>query len=442
MSNSSLKSSILVRMGVIFILTMALMVPLVWVRSLISERQAQRQSAIQEVTEKWADAQTIVGPILTVPVRRALRLPDGSDSVLTLQNMHILPETLEMESVLGTDVRYRGIYEVVLYNTNLHAKGSFDLADVPSEAWSGSAPQWQDAYLTVGITDLRGIKDSVRMIWDDSELRPQAGVRSRDIVKSGISMPIDLDPAAKSHTFDLTINLNGSSAISFAPVGKRTHLSMRSSWPSPSFTGAFLPDERSVDEAGFTADWDVLELNRKFPQWWMGANYLPDQSDFGLSLLLPVDHYQKTMRSIKYAIIVIALTFLALFLSEVLVREILHPVHYTLMGLALVLFYVLLLSLSEHIGFDLAYLVSSLGVLLPVTLYARAIVSQKRVALLMGGLLVVVYSFFYVLLRLEDYALLIGSLALLLVLSAVMYVTRKVDWFDVGGPSSAQKGSV
>jgi len=431
MSKSSLKSSILARMILVFLLTLVLLVPMVMVRSLISERQGRRQSAILEVTDKWANAQAIIGPILTVPLKRNVPLPNGRDSV-AVESLHILPDTLQVSGDLRTDARRRGIYEVVLYNTELRATGKFDLGGVAPEAWNGATPLWKDAYLTMGISDLRGIKDSVRMNWDDAELQAEAGVRSTDVVRSGINLRVPLDPAVKSHTFDLALNLNGSSDLTFAPVGRRTHVSMRSTWSSPSFTGAFLPDKRTVNKDGFSAEWTILELNRTFPQSWVDAQFHADQSNFGMSLLMPVDHYQKTTRSAKYAIMVIALTFLALFLSEVLVKEILHPVHYTLVGLALVLFYVLLLSMSEHFGFDFSYLVSSLGVLLPVTLYAHAILSQKRVAMLLGGLLLVVYSFFYVLLRLEDYALLIGSLALLIVLAAVMYLTRKVNWYSIG----------
>lgn len=429
MSEASLKSSIVLRMIVIVLITLFLLLPMAMIKGLIAERKDRRETAIAEVAGKWANPQTIVGPILTLPMSKTVRDEAGTESI-TVERLQILPDSLEIAGVLGTEVRYRGIYEVVLYNSQLTARGAFDLTKISKETWNSVTPLWQDAYLTIGISDLRGIKENVIVKWNSTELNAHGGVLPDNAVRSGMTFVPPLDPSIQTYSFDFGLNLNGSSELSFAPTGTRTHVSMRSMWPTPSFVGRFLPDKRTVGPEGFSAEWTVLELNRNFPQFWVGDQHDPTRCNFGVSLLLPVDHYQKTNRTAKYAIMIIALTFWALFLSEVLARQLLHPIQYTLIGFALVLFYLLLLSLSEHIGFDGSYLASSLGAWLLVTLYCYAVLSKKRLAIFVGALLLVLYAFFYVLLQLEDYALLIGSLALLVVLAAVMYLTRKVNWFS------------
>ena len=429
MNEARLKSSIVLRMIVIVLIALFLLIPMAMIRGLIAERRERREAAIAEVAEKWARPQTIVGPILTIPMSKSVRDEAGKESI-TVERLQILPDSLEIAGVLGTEVRYRGIYEVVLYNSQLTARGSFDLTKISKETWNSVTPLWQDAYLTIGISDLRGIKENVTVKWNSKELNAHGGVLPENAVRSGMTFAPPLDPSIQTYSFDFALNLNGSSELSFAPTGTRTHVSMRSTWPAPSFVGRFLPDRRTVGPDGFSAEWTVLELNRNFPQFWLNDQYEPTRCNFGVSLLLPVDHYQKTNRTTKYAIMIIALTFWALFLSEVLARQLLHPIQYGFIGFALVLFYLLLLSLSEHLGFDRSYLASSLSAWLLVTLYCYAVLSKKRLAVFVGALLLAFYVFFYVLLQLEDYALLIGSLALLVVLAAIMYLTRKVNWFS------------
>ena len=429
MNEESLRKSIALRMLVIVVLALLLLIPIAMVRELISERAQRRESAIAEVTDKWAMSQTIVGPILTVPLKKTVTDEKGRESV-AIDKLQILPDSLKIAGVLEPEVRYRGIYEVILYNSKMTARGVFDLTNIPDETWKNVTPLWEDAYLTLGLSDPRGIEDEVDLKWNSVVCSAHAGVASDDLVSSGMTFAPKLDTSIRTYSFEFALNLNGSSALCFAPIGTRTDVSVRSTWPSPSFVGKFLPDERTVGPEGFSADWTVLELNRSFPQFWINNQYKPTCCNFGVSFLLPVDHYAKTLRTAKYAMMIIVLTFWALFLSEVLARQLLHPIQYSLIGFALILFYLLLLSLSEHIGFDGSYLVSSLGAWLLVTLYCGAVLSKKRLAVFVGGLLAALYVFFYVLLRLEDYGLLIGSIALFVVLALIMYLTRKVNWFS------------
>ena len=430
MSESNLRSSILLRMSLVLVLTLLLLIPTFKIESLIEERAERRNAAIEEVNAKWANAQTVVGPILTIPMKRVVRDSDGKESI-DIERVNLLPDTLVVMANLGTEVRYRGIYHVVLYNMKLKARGTFDFGPLQNEDWKDATPLWQEAYLTIGISDLRGIKDNVVVTWNSTELYAHSGVKSEDIVRSGITFFPRVSASGTPTAFEFAVNLNGSSDLAFAPVGRHTEVDLHSSWPSPSFNGVFLPDQRSIGPDGFSAKWTILELNRNYPQAWIADRYKPEASKFGVTLLESVDQYQKTHRTTKYAMMIVALTFMALFLSEVLAGELLHPIHYTLVGLALVLFYLLLLSLSEQLGFGIAYAASSIAVLLLVTLYTYALLSKKQVAYLVGVLILLLYVFLYVLLQLEDFALLIGSLVLLTILSFTMYLTRKVNWFSV-----------
>lgn len=430
MNESRLKSSVLLRMILTAFLTLLLLIPTFIVESVIEERSSRRDSAIQEISDKWGLPQTITGPILTIPIKHYGKDDKGNEIAL-IDHLHILPDSLMVTGRLTTETRARGIYEAVLFNSRLDISGGFKIDNIPTLHQDGFTPLWNDAGITVGISDPRGIKDDVTMLSDDRSYPASSGVHWQDVVSAGITFTPPIDQKTKFFPFSFALNLNGSSEIQFCPLGKRTNVSLNSSWPSPSFTGAFLPDTRQMNDSGFSSRWNVLELNRNFPQYWMNQQHTVSGFAFGVRLLRTVDEYQKTIRTAKYAILIIALTFLAFFLSEVLAKETLHPIHYTMVGLSLVLFYLLLLALSEHVEFDLAYFLSSAATLLLIGLYTLAIAAWKRTSVIVSAVLFMLYSFLYIVLQNEDYALLIGSIGLLTIMSLVMYLTRKVDWYSV-----------
>ena len=257
------------------------------------------------------------------------------------------------------------------------------------------------------------------------------GVETADVLKSGVSAGILIGDTGNSHPFHFKLNLNGSQQIHFSPVGKMTTVTARSTWKDPSFEGAFLPVERTINANGFSAKWKVLHLNRNFPQYWKGGDHNLFQAAFGVKLFSPVDIYQKTMRTAKYALMFIVLTFMAFFISEVMNRLRVHPVQYLFIGLAIIIFYVLILSISEQLNFGAAYLISAGAIIGLITGYAKAILKNGSVTLMVGGILVILYGYLYILLQLEDYSLLMGSAGLFLVLSAIMYLTRKIDWYAI-----------
>ncbi len=430
MSESYLKSSILLRMAITAFLTLLLLIPTAIVESLISERSTRRDSAIKEVSEKWGLPQTITGPILTIPLRHFGKDEKGKEIVL-VDFLHILPDSLNITGRLSTETRSRGIYEAILYNGKIGVSGGFNFEKNTILNREGYTPIWNEAGISVGISDLRGIKDDIDMLVNGRSFPASAGVQWVDVVSTGITFRPQIDQTTKPFTFSFSLDLNGSSEIQFCPLGKRTVVSLNSSWPSPSFIGAFLPDSRNFSENGFSSHWSVLELNRNFPQYWINSRHAVSEFVFGVRLLQSVDEYQKTIRTAKYAILIIALTFLAFFLSEVLAKEILHPIHYTLVGFSLVLFYLLVLAFSEHLGFDLAYFLSAGAILILIGLYSMAVASRRRTSLIVASVLTVLYIFLYIVLQNEDYALLTGSLGLLAIMSIVMYLTRKVDWYSI-----------
>ncbi|MCK9407580.1 MAG: cell envelope integrity protein CreD [Bacteriovoracaceae bacterium] len=431
MDESKLRSSLLLRMVLVGTLTIILLIPAFIVESLIIERKERKTSVVNEVSGKWGNTQTIAGPILSIPLKHTVKENDGKISTFTTL-LHILPDSLAATGSISTELRYRGIFQVVLYNTKISFSGSINTGTIPQLNQGNAVPQWSDAFFTVGISDLRGIKENVVLTLNSSQLSAASGVRTDDVVSSGITFLPKITGEQKLYPFSFALDLNGSSELRFIPLGKHTEVNLSSQWNSPSFTGDFLPGQKTVTENGFSAQWKILELNRNFPQNWIGKNDEINKSSFGVHLLQTVDEYQQTYRTAKYAILIVTLTFLAFFLCEVLTKELLHPIHYTLVGLSLILFYVLVLSLSEQFGFDVAYIVSSLAILTMITLYTRAIVTHKRTVVITGSVVVTLYVFLYVVLQLEDYALLIGSVGLLGSLAAVMYLTRRVDWFSFG----------
>jgi inner membrane protein len=355
-------------------------------------------------------------------------------------------------------VKHRGIYKAVVYNDKATVKGSFNVLDISKLNIPNEVILWDQAYLSIHIPDLRGIKSQVVINWNGQPIELNPGIADNDIIirsynqhynvdrynespdvvtevasdgsqtSSGLSAKIALNGQQKID-FDFILDLRGSSSLNFIPIGKETNVEMRSNYTTPSFDGAFITDTNYVNEKGFWAKWKVLHLNRNFPQAWTNNAYDINNASFGVNLLVPVDHYQKTMRSAKYAIMFILLTFLVFLFTELLNGFKIHPVQYLLVGLALIIFYTLLLSISEQVGFTWAYILSSSAIIILISLYSRTIFKENRLMALLAGILIILYGFLFVILRSEDYALLIGSIGLFIVLCVVMYLSRKIKWY-------------
>ena len=429
MQTQWMKQSIGVRVLIIAFLIVVLLIPSAMIRSLIQERQLRRDEAVLEVSQKWGQPQTLTGPILSIPYTYSTT--DNEDVLHSyIAYAHFLPEDLIVEGELFPEIRKRGIYEVVLYGSSLKIEGFFLPTNIEDLKVPASDFLWTDAFISVGVSDMKGLKDQIAFQLNDQTIFAQSGLETRDVISTGVTIPMDLLNPNEKLAFSFNLELNGSRGISFAPIGKESQVTLRSAWSNPSFMGEFLPTDHTIDDAGFEASWKILHLNRNFPQKWTGGNHNVNQASFGVDLLVPVDEYQKNMRTAKYAFMFIGLTFLSFFMIELLNKKMIHPIQYLLIGFSLLVFYTLLLSFSEQMVFQYAYLISSIATIGLITSYTRAVLKDMLQTGIILAILVVLYTYLYIVLQLQDFALLIGSLGLFVILSLVMYLTRRIDWFS------------
>ena len=425
-----LKESLFVKLGSIGFLVLLLMLPNVMIRDLIKERQSRQDEAVAAVSQSWGGAQTVTGPVLSIPFTRWIEQDDYQRKAVQ-EIAHFLPEQLDIDGDAQHQIRPKGIFDVILYQADLQLTGQFAKPDFNALHVDPEDVHWDQAILSLGISGRTGIRSSITLDWGGQALRMEPGTASPELLKSGVSRPVPLDPAIESYVFNIPIKVNGSNYLNFEPVGKETTVNLRSDWHSPNFQGAFLPDPRTISSDGFTAQWDVFDFNRSYPQSWKNDAYKLGESTFGVQFIQPVDEYLKNERSAKYAILVIGLTFLIYFFFEMLQKFHIHPFQYFLVGLALSVFYLLLLSLSEQIGFDLAYLIAALATIGLIAGYSTSFLKSTRLSIQLTLLLAAIYAFIFIVLQLEDYALLAGSVGLFAALAAVMYYSRKVDWYRI-----------
>lgn len=423
-----IRNSVTLKLVVIGILVLILLIPASMVQNLITERSENQKSVVGEITGKWGAAQEIAGPILTIPY--VVRNEKEGKIYETTMYAHFLPEKLNISGEITPEIRKRSIYKVMLYNSRLTFDGVFNRPDFNILSIAEENVLWNEAFITIGIPDLRGIRRSVDIQWNKTGYKGNPGVLRKDVVKSGINTRVPVNPDTSSYSFSVKLDCNGSESLSFLPLGKETHARLTSSWDSPSFSGAFLPEKHDITSKGFVAEWNILHLNRNYPQQWTSNdNQNISESAFGVDLLFPVDHYQKSTRSAKYAVLFLFLTFLVFFINEIMNKSRIHPIQYLMIGLALVIFYTLLVSLSEYIGFNLSYLVSAIMTISLITGYAFSILTRKG-AIVAGAILVILYGFLFVLLQLEDYSLMIGSFGLFIILAFAMMASRKINWYS------------
>ena len=430
MSKMDLRSSVGIRLFIVVLMTFLLLIPSLIIQMLISERQKRRDEVAGEISRNWGTRQILIGPVLSIPFMH--RTYDVKKNVVdTVQYMHFLPERLDVKGDISPETRNRSIYQIVVYNSNLDISAAFKPPEFDAFSISPENILWQDASVWFGISDMKGVKDPVKIDWNDKVIEAHPGIPSNDLVPSGISIPFQIESGRAEFSFHAKLNLSGSFELLFSPIGKETTVQLSSDWRNPSFTGDYLPTRREVDETGFKSDWRVLHVSREFPQQWVGTRYNVEKSLFGVSLLLSVDQYQMTTRTVKYAIMFIALTFATFFVIEILSGRPIHPIQYLLIGFALLIFYTLLLSLSEYVPFGYAYLVAAMAIVILITGYSASFLGSRFRSGIVALVMAMLYGYLYVILQLQDYALLMGSLMLFVALALTMYLTRAIDWFSV-----------
>ena len=422
-------------------LALVLQVSVLYIGDLVRDRRSTRDAAVAELASIWGGAQRLAGPFLVVPYRTpADTAGEGTVEVVAT----FLPSELRVTADLTTDRLRRGLFEAPVYRSTVEISGSFDPPDF--EKWAVPADRviWERAEVVFDVSDVRSVQAGARLRWGEAELAFQPGTGLRAGGRTGIHARLgDLAKGAGAGAFSATLDLAGSASLRVAPTAEVTSVELAGDWPDPSFQGAWLPVERDLGDSGFSAEWRISHLGRGYPQSWRDGTYGEevDAATVGVDLLTPIDPYRQSVRSLKYSLLFLALTFGVAWLFEVLGGARLHLIHYALIGAAMCLFYLLELALSEHIGFPAAYAIAAALVVITNGAYARSLLSTRRAALLAGGLCVL-YGAMYLLLQLDDYALLAGAVGLFLILAAIMYATRAVDWHAVGStPAKAGGGT-
>jgi inner membrane protein len=440
--------NVLVKVILIGFLILALMIPSVMINELVRERSSRKMEVTHEVSSKWGLLQTITGPYIVIPYLEEVKYTNQT-SEWREQKFFYFPQVLEIDGDMTPVIRKRSIFEVMLYESKINMRGHFSFPDLHALKITPDKVMWEKARLHLSLTDLSGIGASVNLEIGETLIPMTAAVPAGLQLPTGLmcNLPDGVTQNEKMD-FQIALSLKGSQGLYFSPVAGKNKVKLVSTWPSPKFEGQFLPDTSTITTDGFEAEWTILDINRQITQEWTDSNPQTfqnvnpiryDQSTayensstakpvFGVELLDTVDHYTKNQRTVKYAFLLITLTFAVYFFCEVLKKQKVHPLQYGLVGVALVIFFILLLSLSEHLGFDPAYGIAATATILLIALYSRSIFSEKKYALVTGSLLFALFGFIYIILQLEDYALLAGSIALFMIIALIMYLTRKVRW--------------
>jgi inner membrane protein len=433
-----LKESVTVKLFFIGMLILVLLIPSALIQNLINERANRQEDIIKDVSNDWSGSQLIQGPVLTIPYKKHIKELDNSQKETdkeVMDDLYILPDNLKIKAELKTQILHRGIYDVVVYNTVVKVSGSFAKADLATLNLSNDQLFPDKGKITFSISDLKGLKTNpvVHIAGQSLSATPTFGGGAP--LSNGLQVAANLSGFKDGDlSFEYSLDLKGSEELSFLHLGKTTDVEVNGNWGSPSFEGRYLPDTRNIDKNGFSAKWRMLYYNRPYPQQWVSDDTLlsndKKQADatFGVKLRLPIDQYQKTTRTSKYSLLIILLTFISLFLTEIIHKQKIHVFNYTLIGAAMIIYYFLLLSFSEQIGFNASYIVASVATLILITTFIASLLKNKKSALLFGLILSVFYSFIFVIIQLEDLALIFGSIALFFIIAALMYFSRKINW--------------
>jgi len=453
--NRWIQESITVKLMSIGFLVLILLIPSSWIQDLMHERQTRAEDVMQEVSSKWSGSQTLSGPILVIPFKVRQKIDHGKDGIEIqeyTQKYFLLPETLDVNGDVDPTLLHRGIFDAAVYTSSLNIKANFCKPDFASLEISNEMVLWKDAYMIFSITDLRGISEnpsfavggstkltepssdlgvSVRKFREISIPYPQTNNEVSEFSSNGIVTKLgwqsEQDFAGNT---SIKIKLKGSNRLSFNPTGKTTTVQLKGPWGNPSFDGEFLPENRTVTDDAFTANWKILHFNRPFAQQWTENGVKLGGSEFGVKLIVPVDQYQKSIRTSKYGQLIIILTFVALFLVEITKKIRIHPFQYILIGAALIIYYTLLISFSEQVGYNFAYWIATVATVGLIGFYSFSFLQNLKLVVVFTSLLVIFYSFIFIIVLQQDFSLLLGSIGLFMIVGSLMYFARKVKWYN------------
>ena len=433
-------------------LVLLLLIPLTLIHGVVAERQGLQLQVENTIATTLAGRQRLAGPVLVVPyiAREVIVSTDDKGHETKKVIAHdrqavFMPEQVMIDAATGVESRHKGLYKALVFQTQAKMQARFEIPgnlglDLDPATFTIGRP-----WLALGLSDVRGLRTSPTISWDQQEQLVANGARLDNLgdgLHAMVAVP-DLHHAS-SHEVAINIDYAGTSALSFAPLGKNTTVQMKAGWPHPNFGGRFLPQTKRIDGSGFSARWEVSHLASKngalIKQEIANERDRTPLETFDVSFAEPVNIYLQAERAVKYGILFVALTFAAFFLFEVLKDLRIHPLQYSLVGLALALFFLLLVSLSEHIAFVYAYLAASSACAILIGYYLAHVLGAWRRGLAFATKLALLYAVLYGLLLSEDNALMLGSLLLFGVLAAIMVLTRRVDWYGLGAKDKFASG--
>ena len=444
------KTSITARMLMVGILIIILMIPLSYIKSLIYERMLRQQEVVSEINQKWGEEVLIYGPILKVPyktyfektITNPVTKEFQKETIEKIKYAHFFPKKLNINSTINPEKKERGIYKTAVYKSSININGSFSKPDFSEIDIKDEDILWDKTRIIIQSSNLKGAASLFEIKFNKNKYQlTSKNFKSSNSQKSYNSNYIELNelesnniqtidaPKIKETSFSMSLDMKGSKQIRFIPIGQETDTNIKSNWKTANFIGEYLPhNSDKITDEGFDAKWKILDINRPFSQnYFKGIPNLKNYA-FGVNFLIPVDEYQKSERSIKYGFLVIGLTFLIFFLIQSMSKIDIHPFQYLMIGIALTMFYTLLISISEHSSYLKAYLIAGISVVSLITIYSKSILKNIKFPIFIGISLTALYTFIFVIIQLENYALLVGSIGLFVILAAVMFASRKIDW--------------
>ena len=439
-----LEESVMIKIGVILFLVLILLIPLSLISGVIDEREQRKFEVEREVGNSRGGRQHIQGPFLTIPVLKT-KYYAGKDSVFSQRwyYEHIPADEIKVNGKALHEILSRGIFDVVTYDFKFDISGDFSLPEVKKKKDVKLQYSWDDAFISMGISDPSTLGEELNIQIDGKPRTASTQLRKHSPVDFGIQIPFIVDTTKNKVKMKFSGSLLGVKSLMFNPQAKISRVTMESDWASPSFGGVTLPRDREVHESGFTAKW----IKRSMVAPWKESENEKNRSRdgfgeqwsyFGVDFIVPVDNYRKSERTTKYGVLFIMLTFLTFFMMEVFYKIKIHPIQYLTVGIALCVFYILVVSISEHSTFNLAYLIASLATIGLVTFYSSAVLKTKSRSVIIALVMVILYSYLFTLLLSEDYSLLLGAIGLFMMMSAFMIITRNLNWYQLGKSELAE----
>ena len=450
-----MQKELAIKLGVIGFIALILMIPLQMISGKIAERAAFLDEAKQSVSRSWTASQSVLGALIVIPyeIHREITITDSytKDEVpqiqKTLHHKFIIPEKFTVKANIKNSVRHKGIYNVPVYTSNIDIKGYINSKNLSEQLnlikSAGSKVVIKEAFFSITLSDPRGINSIPTLKWQNTDIAFNPGSNLAKNVNGLHAMLPKFDiEKADNINFSYQLELRGMEQLSFIPIGIETKINVQSTWPHPQFVGSFLPTESQIDDNGYKAGWKVTSfasnISDKVERCEKGDCVSLFREDIGIKHIETVDVYLQSERTVKYGMLFIGLSFITFFIFEILMKLAIHPIQYCLVGFANAIFYLLLISLSENIAFGLAYLIASLccsGLLL---LYLKPVLKQGKYAYAFSGVSSALYGALYIIISMEDLALVMGSFLTFSALAIVMFTTRNINWYEVGDDLSTK----